>query len=199
MEKLYVLLEFLLITISLLANVGSYYYLYHTNHWYKKQILTYLHLNNKLKEINITNTLKKKKMKKFKLKQIDLENHPCYYFDDIINIIDLNLYNILIDTKSFRWKYFKLWCCTQTAYGGKSLQINFCKLDKYIKKDGGSKYTNEKYERNFERIRYLISLKSNIWDSYFHKYRKITINSDDDLPLEKTTTMHNVVIPIISV
>ena len=26
----------------------------------KKQILTYLHLNNKLKEINITNTLKKK-------------------------------------------------------------------------------------------------------------------------------------------
>ena len=68
----------------------------------KKQILTYLHLNNKLKEINITNTLKKKKMKKFKLKQIDLENHPCYYFDDIINIIDLNLYNILTDTKSFR-------------------------------------------------------------------------------------------------
>ena len=63
MEKLYVLLEFLLITVSLLANVGSYYYLYHTNHWYKKQILTYLHLNNKLKEINITNTLKKKNEK----------------------------------------------------------------------------------------------------------------------------------------
>ena len=43
----------------------------------KKQILKYLHLNNKLKEISISNTLKKKKKKKkFKLKQIDLENHP---------------------------------------------------------------------------------------------------------------------------
>ena len=44
----------------------------------KKQILKYLHLNNKLKEISISNTLKKKKKKKkkFKLKQIDIENHP---------------------------------------------------------------------------------------------------------------------------
>ena len=31
-----------------------------------------------------------------------MTNHQYHYFDDIINIIDLNLYNILIDTKSFR-------------------------------------------------------------------------------------------------
>ena len=28
-------------------------------------------------------------------------------------------------------------------------------------------------------------LKSNISDVYFHKYKKMKINSEDDLPLEK--------------
>ena len=35
-------------------------------------------------------------------------------------------------------------------------------------------------ERIFERIRYLIMLKSNISDVYSHKYTKIKISSDDE-------------------
>ena len=42
-------------------------------------------------------------------------------------------------------------------------------------------------------------LKSNISDVYFHKFMKIKINLDDDLPLGKTLNMHNVGIRIKSV
>ena len=36
-----------------------------------------------------------------KLKQIDIKNCICYYFDDIIKIEDFHLDNILIDEKSY--------------------------------------------------------------------------------------------------
>ena len=35
--------------------------------------------------------------------------------------------------------------------------------------------------------------KSNVSDVDSHKYSKIVINSDDDLPLEKTINMGNVI------
>ena len=42
-------------------------------------------------------------------------------------------------------------------------------------------------------------LKSNILDFYSHKYTKIKIDLNDNLPLEKTLNVHNVVIRIKSV
>ena len=36
-----------------------------------------------------------------KLKEIDIKNRMCYYFDHIIKIEDFNLDNILIDEKSY--------------------------------------------------------------------------------------------------
>ena len=45
----------------------------------------------------------------------------------------------------------------------------------------------------FDRIRYVITLQRNISDVSSHKYIKATINSYDDLHLEK---MHNVIILI---
>ena len=42
-------------------------------------------------------------------------------------------------------------------------------------------------------------LKSNISDIYSHKYTKIKLNSDDDLPFEKGLNMHNAEILIKSV
>ena len=40
-------------------------------------------------------------------------------------------------------------------------------------------YSEEKYERTFDRIRYLVALKSNITD----------VHSDDDLPFKKHVVM----------
>ena len=36
-----------------------------------------------------------------KLKGIDIKNCTCYYFDDKININDIDLNNILLDEKSY--------------------------------------------------------------------------------------------------
>ena len=34
------------------------------------------------------------------LKEIDTKNRACYYFDDIIKIVDFNLHSFLIDKRS---------------------------------------------------------------------------------------------------
>ena len=35
------------------------------------------------------------------LKEIDIKNHTCYYFDEMVKIESFNLDNILIDEKSY--------------------------------------------------------------------------------------------------
>ena len=54
----------------------------------------------------------------------------------------------------------------------------------------------KKYESIFNRIRFLEKLKSNISYAVSQNYSKIKIDLDDDLPLEETLAMNNVVIPI---
>ena len=36
-----------------------------------------------------------------KLKEITVKNRPCYYFEDIIKFEEFDLYDILIDEKSY--------------------------------------------------------------------------------------------------
>ena len=56
-----------------------------------------------------------------------------------------------------------------------------------MEKDERTKYLalfhSETFERIFNRIRYVNVLKSNISYVYSHKYLKIKINSDNNLPL----------------
>ena len=39
---------------------------------------------------------------KNELKEIDIKNCTCYYFDDIVKIENLDLDNILMDEKSYK-------------------------------------------------------------------------------------------------
>ena len=48
----------------------------------------------------------------------------------------------------------------------------------------------------FDKIRYLVKLKSNISDAYSNKYTKIKIDSDHDLPLKKKLNIQNLIIYI---
>ena len=80
---------------------------------------------------------------------------------------------------------------TKLHTGAKPLHIIFDKVDGYIKKYDRTKYlalfhSDEKYERIFDRIKYLFILY-------------IRINSGNDLPLEKMLNMHDVVILIKSI
>ena len=50
----------------------------------------------------------------------------------------------------------------------------------------------------YNRIRYLIGVKSGITYVVSYNYTRITVDSFDSLPLEKTLTFHNVLILIRS-
>ena len=57
----------------------------------------------------------------------------------------------------------------------------------------------KKYYVNCNRIRYLLSQKCGITYFFFHYYTKSKVDFYDVLPLEKTLTLHNVIIHIKSV
>ena len=51
-----------------------------------------------------------KKESKNELKQIDIKNHACYYFDDIINRADINYSNILLEKSYLKTFQFMTFC-----------------------------------------------------------------------------------------
>ena len=48
---------------------------------------------------------------KNELKEIDIKNCTCYYFDDIVKIENLDLDNILMDEKSYKNVWLMLNLC----------------------------------------------------------------------------------------
>ena len=90
----------------------------------------------------------------------------------------------------------------KTLVDAKPLCIMFDKIDVFITVYDGTIYLvlfgSEKYDFIYNRIRYLIEVISVI--TYFISHdTKIKVDSYDSLPLEKTMTFHNVIIPIKSV
>ena len=74
------------------------------------------------------------------------------------------------------------------------------KVNGFVREYNGDKhlalFCPEKCNANFNRIRYLIGLKCSIICIDPHNYSRIKMDSDDDLPLEKTSTLYNVAILI---
>ena len=75
---------------------------------------------------------------KDELKEIDIKNRTCYYFDDIIRFWDrdVDLSDILLDEKLYKQKYENI-LIYNTSYktwmGPKPLRIRFDKIDGFIK------------------------------------------------------------------
>ena len=55
-------------------------------------------------------------------------------------------------------------------------------------------FSLEKSNAIYNRIRYLIGLKSGISYIFSHNHAKVKSDSDDELLLEETLTLHNVII-----
>ena len=74
--------------------------------------------------------------------------------------------------------------------GAKPLRIMLDKVDGVIRDYNGTEYLPlfgyQKYNAIFNRIGYLKTLKSGISYVVSHNLGKITIDSDNDLPLEET-------------
>ena len=76
-------------------------------------------------------------------------------------------------------------------------------MDGFIRVYEGTRYlvlfVTEKYDSIYDRIRYLISVRSGIACIIFHNYARIKVESYDSLPLEKAMTLCNVIILVKSV
>ena len=83
------------------------------------------------------------------------------------------------------------------------LPFRFDKIVGFIRIYDGTRYLillgPEKYDAIYNSTRYLISLKNSIKYISSHHYVKIKVDSYDSLPIDKTLTLHNVIILIKSV
>ena len=76
------------------------------------------------------------------LKEINIKDHKCYYFNDIIKIKDFNLDNILIDEKSQENTLFYN-ILYKTLVDAKQLRIRFEKIDGFIRIYDGTRVSYE--------------------------------------------------------
>ena len=141
-------------------------------------------------------------MENNQLKKVPNRNRTCYYFNDIIKLEDFDLDNILIDKKSHKniLIYDILY---KNLIGSKPLRIRFDKIDEIIRIHDGRRFlklfSNKRYDAIYDKIRYLLSIKSGITFTISHYFAKIKVDSYDSLPKEETLTLHNVIIHIKSV
>ena len=121
------------------------------------------------------------------LKETDTKNRTSYYFDDIIKIEDFDFDNILLDEISYG-NILIYDISYKTLIGAKPLHIRFEKIDGFIKVYDRTRYLilfgGEKYDFIYNRIRYLIGLKSATTYVFSHNYAKIKVDSYDSLPLD---------------
>ena len=78
----------------------------------------------------------------------------------------------------------------KTLVDPKPLCIRFDKIDGFIRIYDGTRYLtwfgSAKYDATYDRIRYLVSLKSSITYIISHYFVKIKVDSYDSLPIEKS-------------
>ena len=133
---------------------------------------------------------------KNELKETDIKNCVCYYFDDTITGIKINFSNNLLDKKLY--ENISVYNISyKTATGPKPLRIRFHKIDGFnISLDGKIKhlilFDYGLFDQIRDKIEYLISKKSGIKKSINHNFGKIRIHSHNSLPIKKILTFHNV-------
>ena len=76
---------------------------------------------------------------KDELKKIDIKNRTCYYFDDIMTVIDIDFSGILLNKKSYKL-IFNLWHFKQNFHGCKTIVYLVQKIDGFFKIYDGVRY-----------------------------------------------------------
>ena len=118
-----------------------------------------------------------------------------------IKLEDFDLDNILIDWKSHE-NILIYNISHKTLIDPKPLPSRFDKTDGFIRIYDGTRYLtlfgSGKYAF-YNRIRYLVSLKSGITYIFSHYFTKMSIDYYDSLTIEKRVTLCNIIIHIKTV
>ena len=80
---------------------------------------------------------------KDELKEVDIKNRTCYYFDDMIRDLHIDFDNILLDEKSYKNRYENILIYDisyKISMVAKPLRIMFDKISGFIKIYDGIKY-----------------------------------------------------------
>ena len=152
------------------------------------------------------------------IKEINIKNRTCYFFDDMTNIKDFDPSLIKIDKKSYKniGIYYIAYITMKDSDHVKFNSVNPLSLiigevDGYIEENNVNKYLNlastaknkkvlEKYKKLSDEIEYYIqAINSGKSGEYEKYYTKIKFKSDDDLPLNKILKFHNLIIIVRSV
>ena len=101
---------------------------------------------------------------KNELKETDIKNHTCYYFDDIIKAIHNNCNDILLEEKLYKENCKNIYDISyKTSTGGKPLCIRYDEIDGFIKIQDRIRYLVlfdcGWFDKICDKIKYLINKK----------------------------------------
>ena len=124
-----------------------------------------------------------------KVKDININNHTYYFFDDIISIKHFDPNNTKTDEKSYKniLIYYIGYVTIKDSKYVKNNSVNplyliFSKVNGYFEEINKNKYlTLDPTDESKEIIK---------------QYEELWSNSDDDLPLNKTLEIHNATIVV---
>ena len=108
------------------------------------------------------------KNEKNELKEIDIKNHACYYFDDIISGTHINFAAVLLDQKLYQISsVYDIFYKTSTV--PKPLRISFDNIDGFtMVLDANTKhlvlFDYGLFDKICDKIKYLISKKTRYYN-----------------------------------
>ena len=150
------------------------------------------------------------------VKQINIKNRTYYFYNDIIDLKDIEPNLLKVDKKSYKsidmyyigYITFKKIVDYESIYTVNPLYLRINHTSGYIEEKNGNKYLSfDSVDENKE----VLKKYADVWDGIKNKikainggeendygkdYMKIKFNSDDDLPLNKLLKFHLIIIII---
>ena len=148
------------------------------------------------------------------IKQINIKNRTCYFFNDMINIKNFDSNLLKIGKKLYKnIDIYYIGYITMkdlddvNIHSVNSFYLYFDKVDGYIEKSNGNRYLvfasadeNKeiltKYTELWNEIKNLIEKINGKSGEYEKVFIKIKFDSDDDLPLGKILSLHDLTIVV---
>ena len=129
---------------------------------------------------------------KSELKETDIKNCVCFYFDDIINGTKINFSNISLNINRIKSheniSVYKI--SYKTPTGAKPLRMRLDKINRFIMSLGGEikqlvLFDYKLLDKICDITKYLINIKSGIKNSINYNLGKIKVDSYNSLLIKK--------------